>query len=106
MSLNKEVDILLQGPDTAETRGASGDPIVRKLRSALQNGRGKYGGSKKKAAHVLATLTRIEECLAEVSPIYGAAWIGQMKCTTGTDQADQEHEAMVATAHRLYETFS
>jgi hypothetical protein len=29
-----------------------------------------------------------------------------MKCTTGTNQADQEHEAMVETAHRLYETFS
>jgi hypothetical protein len=29
-----------------------------------------------------------------------------MRCTTGTDQADQEHEAMVETAHQLYETFS
>jgi hypothetical protein len=29
-----------------------------------------------------------------------------MKCTTGTDQADQGHEAMAETAHRLYETFS
>ena len=55
---------------------------------------------------VLAAPTRIGECLAEVSPIYGAAWNGQMRCTTGTDQADQEHEAMVETAHQLYETFS
>jgi hypothetical protein len=46
-------------------------------------------------------------CLAGVSPIYGAAWNGRMKCTTGTgDQADQEHEAMAETAHRLYETSS
>jgi hypothetical protein len=31
----------------------------------------------------------------EVSPTYGEAWNGRMRCTTGTDQADQEHEAMV-----------
>ena len=29
-----------------------------------------------------------------------------MRCTTGTDQADQEHEAVVETAHQLHETFS
>jgi hypothetical protein len=29
-----------------------------------------------------------------------------MKCTTGMYQADQEHKAMVETAHRLYEAFS
>jgi hypothetical protein len=30
-----------------------------------------------------------------------------MKCTTGLNQADKEHKAMVErTAHRLYETFS
>jgi hypothetical protein len=79
---------------------------MRKLRSTLQNGREKYDGSKKKAVQVLARPTRIEECLAEVSPIYEAAWSGQMKCTTGADQADQEHKAMVETAHRLYETLS
>ena len=42
----------------------------------------------------------------EVSPTYGEAWNGRMRCTTGMDQADQEHEAMVETAHQLYETFS
>jgi hypothetical protein len=42
----------------------------------------------------------------EVSPTYGEAWNGQMRCTTGADQANQEHEAMVETAHQLYETFS
>jgi hypothetical protein len=71
---------------------------MRKLRIALQDGKEKYDGSKKKAVQVLAALTRIGECLA--------AWNGRMKCTTGTDQADQGHEAMVETAHRLYETSS
>jgi hypothetical protein len=42
----------------------------------------------------------------EVSPTYGEAWNGRMRCTTGTDQADQEHEVMVENAHQLYETFS
>ena len=42
----------------------------------------------------------------EVSPTYGEAWNGRMRCTTGTDQATQEHEAMVETAHKLYETLS
>ena len=42
----------------------------------------------------------------EVSPTCGEAWNGRMRCTTGTDQADQEHEAMVETAHQLHETFS
>jgi hypothetical protein len=101
MSLSKEVDIS-RALDTAETRGVSGDPIMRKLRITLQDGKEKHDGSKKKAVKVLATLTRIGECLAEVSPFYGAAWNERMKCTTGTDQADQEHEAMVETAHRLY----
>jgi hypothetical protein len=105
MGLSKEVDIS-RALDTAETRGVSGDPIMRKLRTALQDGKEKCDGSKKKAVQVLATPTRIGECLAEVSPIYGAAWNGRMKCTTGMDQADQEHDAMVETAHRLYETFS
>jgi hypothetical protein len=79
---------------------------MRKLRITLQDGKEKYDGSKKKAVQVLAALTRIGECLAEVFPIYGAAWNGRMKCTTGTDQADQEHETVVETAHRMYETFS
>lgn len=55
---------------------------------------------------MLGTITRIAKCLAEVSPIYIAAWNGRMKCTTGQSQADQEHKTMVETAHRLYETFS
>jgi hypothetical protein len=107
MGLSKEVDIS-RALDTAKPRGASGDPIMRKLRITLQDGKEKYAydGSKKKAVQVLAALTRIGECLAEVSPIYGAAWNGRMQCTTGTDQADQELEAMVEAAHRLYETFS
>ena len=97
MGLSKEVDIL-QGPDKAETGGASGDPIMRKLRtSTLQDGKEKYNGSKKVAVQVLAALTRIGECLMEVSPTCGAAWNGRMKCTTGTDQADQGHETMVET---------
>jgi hypothetical protein len=84
MSLSKEVDIS-RALDTAETRGvASGDPIMRKLRIALQDGKEKYDGPQKKAVQVLAAPTRIGECLAEVSPIYGAAWNGQMRCTTGT----------------------
>ena len=106
MSLSKEVDIS-RALDTAETRGVSGDPIMRKLRTALQDGKKeKYDGSKKKAVQVLAALTRIGECLAEVSPIYGAAWNGRMKCTTGTILATQEHKAMVETARKLYETLS
>jgi hypothetical protein len=104
MGLRKEVDIS-RALDTAETRGVSGDPIIRKLRTTLQDGKEKYDGSQKKAVQVLAALTRTGECLMEVSPIYGAAWNGRMRCTTGTDQADQEHEVMVETAHRLYETF-
>ena len=105
MSPSKEVDISKRLA-TAETRGVSGDPIMCKLRTALQDGKGKYNGSKKMAVQVLAALIRIGECLMEVSPTYGKAWNGRMRCTTGTDQADQEHEAMVETAHQLYETFS
>jgi hypothetical protein len=37
MSLSKEVDIS-KSLDTAETRGVSGDPIMRKLRTTLQDG--------------------------------------------------------------------
>jgi hypothetical protein len=80
---------------------------MRKLRtSTLQDGRKKYNGSKEMAVQVLAALIRIGECLMEVSPTYGEAWNGQMRCTTGADQANQEHEAMEETALQLYETFS
>jgi hypothetical protein len=44
MSLRKEVDIS-KALDTAETRGVSGDPIIRKLRTTLQGGKEKYDGS-------------------------------------------------------------
>ena len=64
MGLSKEVDIL-QGPDKAETGRVSGDPIMRKLRTTLQDGRKKYNGSKEMAVQVLAALTRIGECLME-----------------------------------------
>jgi hypothetical protein len=67
MSPSKEVDIS-KSLDTAETRRVSGDPIVRKLRTTLQDGKEKYNGSKKMAVQVLAALTRIGECLMEVSP--------------------------------------
>ena len=97
---------VLQAPDKAETGRDSGDPIMRKLRTTLQDGKEKYNGSKKMAVQVLAALTRIGECLMEVSPTYGEAWNGRMRCTTGTDQADQEHQAVVETAHQLHETFS
>ena len=63
---------------------------MRKPRTALQDGKEKYNGSKKMAVQVLAALTRIGECLMEVSPTYGEAWNGQMRCTTGTDQADHK----------------
>jgi hypothetical protein len=45
MSLSKGVDIL-QGLDKAETGRGSGDPIMRKLRITLLDGRKKYSGSK------------------------------------------------------------
>ena len=61
MSLNKEVDILLQGPDTAETRGASGDPIVRKLRSTLLDGKEKYSGSKDMAVRIYSQKSHASE---------------------------------------------
>jgi hypothetical protein len=54
------------------------------LRSTLLNGKGKYDGSKDKAIGILAEITRIAACLADVSPAYAAAWNGRMKCTTGT----------------------
>jgi hypothetical protein len=52
MGLSKEVDIS-RALDTAVTRGVSGDPIMHKLRIALQGGKEKYDGSKKKAVQVL-----------------------------------------------------
>jgi hypothetical protein len=86
--------------------GASSDPIIRKPTKTLPGNGGKYGGSKKEAPEVLAVIMHIAECLAEVSPGYIAAWNGQMRCTASGDQADQEHKAMVETAHRLYGSFS
>jgi hypothetical protein len=62
--------------------------------------------TRKEAVKALATTTRIGNCLVEVPPIHSAAWNGRMKCTTGHSQADQEHKAVVETAHRLYETSS
>jgi hypothetical protein len=35
------------------------------------------------AVQVLAALTRIGDCLMGVSPTYGEAWNGRMRCTTG-----------------------
>ena len=86
MSPSKEVDIS-RALDTAETRGVSGDPIMRKLRSTLLDGKERYNGSKGTAVKILAETTRIGECLTEVSPTYGEAWNGRMKCTTGTSLA-------------------
>ena len=103
MSLSKGGFDILQGPDKAETGRGSGDPIMRKLMITLlcTDGKEKYSGSKDTAVQVLAAITRIGECLREVSPTYGGAWNGRMKCTTGTNKATQEHEAMVETAHKL-----
>ena len=83
MSSSKEGFDILQAPDKAETGKSSDDPIMRMLRSALLNGKGKYDGSKDKAIGILAEITRIGACLANVSPVYAAAWNGRMKCTTG-----------------------
>ena len=79
---------------------------MRMLRSTLLNGKGKYDGSKDKAIDILAEITRIAACLADVSPAYAAAWNGRMKCTTGASLTRQEHEAMVETARKMYETLS
>ena len=99
MSLSREGFDILQAPDKAETGKSSDDPIMRMLRSTLLNGKGKYDGSKDKAIGILAEITRIAACLADVSPAYAAAWNGRMKCTTGASLIRQEHEAMVKTAH-------
>jgi hypothetical protein len=48
----------------------------------------------------------IEECLAGVSPAYTAAFNGQMRCAASGDREEQEHNAMVETAHQLYEQLS
>jgi hypothetical protein len=45
----------------------------------------------------------IEEGLAGVSPAYIAAFNGQMRCAASGDREEQEHKAMVETAHQLYE---
>ena len=63
MSLSKGGVDILQGLDKAETGGGSGDPIMRKLRITLLDGRKKYSGSKDTAVQVLATITRIGDCL-------------------------------------------
>ena len=105
MSLNNEGFDVLQAHDKAG-RKSSDDPIMRMLRNTLLNSKGKYDGSKAKAIMILAEITRIGTCLAEVSPAYAAAWNGRMKCTTGTSLIIQEHEAMVETARKLYEVLS
>ena len=79
---------------------------MRMLRSTLLNGKGKYDGSKGKAIRILAEITRIGACLADVSPAHAAAWNGRMKCTTGASLTRQEHEAMVETVRKMYEALS
>jgi hypothetical protein len=59
MSLSKEVDIS-SALDTAETRGASGDPIIRKLKITL-HGKEKYDGSQEKAVQALTQRPRASE---------------------------------------------
>ena len=105
MSLNTEGVDVLQAPDKAR-RKSSDDPIMRMLRITLPNGKVKYDGSQDMAIKILAEITRIGTCLAEVSPAYAAAWNGRMKCTTGTSLNAQEHEAMVETARKLYGVLS
>jgi hypothetical protein len=104
MSLRSGVDTS-RALDTAERTGVTSDPIIRKLSKTLP-GSGKYDGSKKNAPDVLVYTMHIAECLAEVSPAYIAAWNGQMRCTASGDQGDQEHKAMVETAHQLHERLS
>jgi hypothetical protein len=58
-------------------RKSGDDPIMRMLRNTLLNSKGKYDGSKAKAIMILAEITRIGTCLAEVSPAYAAAWNGR-----------------------------
>jgi hypothetical protein len=70
MSLSKGGFDILQGPDKAETGRSSGDPIMRKLRITLLDGKEKYSGSKDTAVQVLAAITRVGDCLREVSPTY------------------------------------
>jgi hypothetical protein len=106
MGLSKGGFDILQGPDKAETGRGSGDPIMHKLRTTLLDGKEKYSGSKDTAVQVFAAITRVGDCLRGVSPTHGEAWNGRMKCTTGKNLATQEHEAMVETARKLYETFS
>jgi hypothetical protein len=56
MGLSKEDDIL-QGPDKAETGRVSGDPIMRKLRTTLQDGRKKYNGDRRVGDNALQHAT-------------------------------------------------
>jgi hypothetical protein len=55
---------------------------------------------------VLIHIMHTAECLADVSPAYIAAFNGQMGCTASGDREEQEHKAMVETAHQLYEQLS
>ena len=73
MSLNIEGFDVLQAHDKAG-RKSGDDPIMRMLRNTLPNGKVKYDGSQAMAIKILAEITRIGTCLAEVSPAYAAAW--------------------------------
>ena len=105
MNLDTEGVDVLEAPDKAG-RKSSDDPIMRMLRNTLPNGKVKYDGSQAMAIKILAEITRIGRCLAEVSPAYTAAWNGRIKCTTGTSLNVQEHEAMEETARKLYGVLS
>ena len=105
MSHRSRVDIT-RAFDTAERTGVTNDPITRKLSKGTLPSSGKYGGSKKQAPGVLIHIMHIAESLADVSLAYIAAWNGQMRCTASGDQEEQEHKAMVETAHQLYERLS
>jgi hypothetical protein len=104
MSLRKEVDIS-KTLDTAETRGVSGDPITRKPRITLQGGKEKYDGSQKKVVQVLAALTRIGECLMEVSPtgedVQAEAKAAYQIATTAHARV-VVHQPDVRTGHRRH----
>jgi hypothetical protein len=73
MSSNNGGFDVLQAHDKAG-RKSSDDLIMRVLKNTLLNGKGKYDGSKDKAIMILAEITRIGTCLADVSPAYAAAW--------------------------------
>jgi hypothetical protein len=103
MSPSKEADTS-SALDTAETSGppgASGDPIIPKLKIALR-GKETYDGPQEKAVQALTAVTRIGECLAEVSPIYSAAWNGRTKYPQsavrhGTDERSARPQDLAET---------